>query len=113
MCPPKADQLAQANRVEQVDQVDQVGPRSRSWIHTYSVKPFVSLIRLYQRYISPLKPAVCRFTPTCSQYALEAYQHFGVFGGTWRTLNRLLRCHPWHAGGYDPVIPYEKKNQKT
>ena len=85
----------------------------QSKLRHYSILPFIKLIKFYQLYISPLTPPMCRFTPTCSQYALQAYQHFGVWGGTWRTLTRLLRCHPWHAGGYDPVISYEKKNPKT
>lgn len=76
------------------------------------VRLCLKLIRLYQRYLSPLKPPSCRFTPTCSQYALEAYSHFGVLRGTWRTLTRISRCHPWHPGGYDPVIHHEKNSKK-
>jgi uncharacterized protein len=79
-------------------------------LHDWSIRPFTAMIRFYQLYISPLTPPTCRFTPTCSNYALGAYRHFGLWGGTWRTLNRLLRCHPWHPGGYDPVISHEKKN---
>ena len=69
---------------------------------------FIVPIKFYRRYLSPLKPPTCRFTPTCSQYALDSYRNFGVILGTWRTLTRLLRCHPWHPGGYDPVKPHEK-----
>ncbi len=61
------------------------------------------LIRLYQRAISPMFPPTCRFSPTCSQYALDAFRLHGFFGGGRRTATRLLRCHPWHPGGHDPV----------
>ena len=70
------------------------------------------LIRGYRRYISPLKPPSCRFTPTCSQYALDAYHHLGFLRGSWKTLTRLLRCHPWHEGGHDPVINDAKDDTK-
>jgi putative membrane protein insertion efficiency factor len=61
------------------------------------------LIRLYQRFVSPLLGPRCRFYPSCSNYALQAVQQFGTLRGTWLTVKRLLRCHPWHPGGYDPV----------
>ncbi|MCH5168269.1 MAG: membrane protein insertion efficiency factor YidD [Prevotellaceae bacterium] len=60
-------------------------------------------IRFYQRFISPLTPASCRFIPTCSQYAVEALHKYGLFRGSWLALCRLLRCHPWGGSGYDPV----------
>ena len=60
-------------------------------------------IRFYQRYISPLTPPSCRFTPTCSVYALEALRKHGPWKGTWLAVRRLLRCHPWGGHGYDPV----------
>lgn len=60
-------------------------------------------IRFYQRYISPLTPPSCRFTPTCSAYALEALCKHGPWKGTWLAVRRLLRCHPWGGHGYDPV----------
>ena len=60
-------------------------------------------IRLYQRFISPFLPPTCRFSPTCSQYALEAVLEHGVLRGSWLALRRVLRCHPFSAGGYDPV----------
>ena len=67
------------------------------------VLPFVLLIRFYQVCLSPLKPASCRFTPTCSRYALEAFRKHGVFKGFYLSLRRILRCHPWGGSGYDPV----------
>jgi hypothetical protein len=60
-------------------------------------------IRLYQICISPLLPPSCRFTPTCSQYAIEALRKHGPVRGLWLTVKRLLRCHPWGGSGYDPV----------
>ncbi|MDR2757911.1 MAG: membrane protein insertion efficiency factor YidD [Spirochaetaceae bacterium] len=61
------------------------------------------LIRLYQKLISPHFPASCRYVPTCSAYAYEAVQKYGVFRGLFLSFKRILRCHPFHAGGYDPV----------
>ena len=60
-------------------------------------------IRFYQRFISPLTPPSCRFTPTCSQYAVEALRKYGPFKGSWLAVKRLLRCHPLGGSGYDPV----------
>lgn len=66
--------------------------------------PFILLIKFYQLCISPLKPApTCRFTPTCSQYALEAFRKYGPLKGFALSLKRILRCHPWGGSGYDPV----------
>ena len=60
-------------------------------------------IRFYQRYISPLKPSTCRFTPTCSQYAIQAISKHGPFKGLALAVWRILRCNPWGGSGYDPV----------
>ena len=65
----------------------------------------IFFIRLYQKLISPLKPPCCRFTPTCSAYAAEAYQNRGFFVGSFLSVRRILRCNPFSKGGYDPV-PY-------
>jgi putative membrane protein insertion efficiency factor len=65
--------------------------------------PFIALIKLYQWIVSPLLGPKCRFTPTCSQYAIEALKKHGVFKGLWLTVKRLGRCHPWGGHGYDPV----------
>jgi len=60
-------------------------------------------IKFYQRAISPLFPPSCRFTPTCSQYAVEAITKYGAIKGTWLATKRILKCHPWGKFGYDPV----------
>lgn len=64
---------------------------------------FLILIRGYQRGISPMLPAACRYTPTCSAYAAEAIGRYGAVRGSWLAAKRLLRCHPWGGHGYDPV----------
>ena len=65
--------------------------------------PFILMIRFYQRCISPLTPPSCRFTPTCSQYALEAFHKYSPLKGMYLSLRRILRCHPLGGSGYDPV----------
>ena len=64
---------------------------------------FILLIRGYQRFISPLLPPTCRYSPSCSHYGVEALKKHGVFKGSWLTISRILRCNPWTKGGYDPV----------
>ena len=66
-------------------------------------KILIAFIRFYQYTISPLTHASCRYTPTCSQYAILAIQKYGPLKGTWLGLNRILRCNPWGGHGYDPV----------
>jgi uncharacterized protein len=66
-------------------------------------RALLALIRVYQLFISPLLPPSCRFVPTCSAYAYEAVQKWGVCWGAWYAFRRLLRCHPWGGHGYDPV----------
>ena len=61
------------------------------------------LIHAYRRLLSPLLPPTCRFTPTCSQYALKAIERVGPGKGSWLAMRRITRCHPFHPGGYDPV----------
>ena len=63
----------------------------------------MALVRFYRRFISPMRRPCCRFTPTCSQYALEALETYGALKGSWLALKRILRCNPLCKGGYDPV----------
>ena len=72
-------------------------------------KLMILLIKFYQKCISPLLPNVCRYTPSCSQYFIEALQIHGVIKGSWLGIKRLLRCHPWGGSGYDPVPPKQNK----
>lgn len=65
--------------------------------------PFIGLIKVYQYLISPLLGPKCRFTPTCSQYGIEALKKYGLIKGSWLTLKRIARCHPWGGHGYDPL----------
>ncbi len=67
-------------------------------------RALIALIRFYRTFLSPLKGPSCRFTPTCSQYALDAVTKRGVIVGTWMTVKRILKCHPFHQGGHDPVV---------
>ncbi len=67
------------------------------------MNPLVVAIRAYQRTISKLPPPACRFTPTCSEYAAQAIERYGGARGSALAAKRLLRCHPWHPGGFDPV----------
>lgn len=61
------------------------------------------LLRGYKRFLSPLLPSACRFTPTCSEYMFEAVKKYGAARGVWLGTKRLFRCHPFHEGGFDPV----------
>ncbi|MBO4385669.1 MAG: membrane protein insertion efficiency factor YidD [Treponema sp.] len=80
---------------------------SKGWfikgIRSFFVKVLCLLIRFYQVFISPLFPACCRFTPTCSQYSLEAIKKYGPIKGLYLAVRRILRCNPYCKGGYDPV----------
>jgi uncharacterized protein len=66
-------------------------------------RPIVMLLRGYKRFISPILPSACRFYPTCSEYMLDAVTKYGAARGVWMGIKRIGRCHPFHAGGYDPV----------
>ncbi|WP_199688368.1 membrane protein insertion efficiency factor YidD [Pontibacter oryzae] len=71
---------------------------------TWILKKFIlGLVWVYRNMISPMKPATCRYTPTCSQYALDAVNKYGPFKGGWMAMKRIGRCHPWGGSGYDPV----------
>lgn len=76
-------------------------------------KAALALIKVYQWTLSPLLGPHCRFHPTCSQYAAEAIERFGFMRGSWLALCRLLRCHPFHPGGFDPVPDSEAMERTT
>ncbi|HSV66186.1 MAG TPA: membrane protein insertion efficiency factor YidD [Mycobacteriales bacterium] len=78
------------------------GPAARP---SAPARALIAPVRWYQRYVSPSRPATCRYTPSCSAYAVEALSRYGAPRGGWLAARRLLRCHPWHAGGHDPVPP--------
>ncbi len=69
----------------------------------------ISLIKLYQKFLSPFSPGCCRFQPTCSQYMIQALQIHGIIKGLYLGTKRILKCHPWGGSGYDPVPP-KKEN---
>ncbi|MFW5693472.1 MAG: membrane protein insertion efficiency factor YidD [Thermoguttaceae bacterium] len=78
---------------------------ARKWVNALLQLPSLALVclaRAYQLFISPLLGRHCRFEPTCSQYFIEAVRKYGALRGGWRGIRRILRCHPWHPGGYDP-----------
>jgi putative membrane protein insertion efficiency factor len=66
-------------------------------------KFLIFIIRIYRKFISPIKPPSCRFYPTCSIYAIQAIEKYGAIKGTFMAIKRILKCHPLHPGGYDPV----------
>ena len=74
--------------------------------------PFIWIVRFYQAAISPYTPSACRFTPTCSHYAIEALQKHGLFSGGFLAIKRIFSCHPWGKSGYDPVPEKTKKTSE-
>lgn len=74
-----------------------------------AISALLAPIRLYQRFVSPYLAPSCRYEPTCSSYALEAIAQHGAARGAYLAVRRLLRCHPFHAGGYDPVPPVRER----
>lgn len=72
-------------------------------LNTAAVRGAIFLIRLYRHMVSPLRPATCRFVPTCSQYAVDALTEYGLIRGSWLAAARLAKCGPWHPGGWDPI----------
>lgn len=89
-------------------QSDTIIKRIRHFIPDLVSRTLILIVRFYQVAISPMLPAACRFTPTCSQYAIEALRLHGPLRGSWLALRRILRCHPWGGSGYDPVPPAKK-----
>jgi len=77
-------------------------PRVRGW-RAVANSPFIAVILLYRITLSWLMGGQCRFCPTCSTYGLDAYRHYGPLRATWLTFYRVLRCHPFNKGGFDPV----------
>jgi len=78
-------------------------PDRASAARTWLSLPFIAAIRVYQATLSPIMGGQCRFVPTCSDYALQAYRLHGPWRGTALTVRRILRCHPWGGSGHDPV----------
>jgi putative membrane protein insertion efficiency factor len=66
-------------------------------------KVLIALLRGYKKFVSPFLPSACRYSPTCSEYMIEAVAKYGAVRGVWMGLKRLARCHPFHEGGFDPV----------
>jgi putative membrane protein insertion efficiency factor len=80
------------------------------WLRIFiGVWPVLFLIKFYQRGISPFLPKRCRFFPSCTTYAYEAFLYYGWIKGTYLTLWRFLKCHPFHSGGFDPVPAWKNK----
>ena len=84
------------------------GPAKRSW-RRLPVRGLVFVIELYRHTVSPLRLPTCRFSPTCSQYAVEALTEYGLLRGSWLAAIRLLKCGPWHRGGWDPIPEREDR----
>lgn len=80
-----------------------VPPLASTSLKKILIAPFIFLVRIYQRFISPLTPPTCRYSPTCSQYTVEALQKHGLFVGGWLAVKRILSCNPWGGSGHDPV----------
>tara|TARA_R110000765_G_scaffold115849_2_gene208902 strand:- start:324 stop:590 length:267 start_codon:yes stop_codon:yes gene_type:complete len=75
--------------------------------------PFIFLVRLYQQFISPFLPSSCRYSPTCSQYTIEALRAHGILKGGWLAVKRIASCNPWGGSGYDPVPPPKNESSNT
>ena len=78
-------------------------PKLRQTLRKVAISPFLALIWFYRTCIGPYIPKTCRFEPSCSTYALEAFRKWGPFKGLWLTVWRILRCNPWGGSGFDPV----------
>lgn len=83
--------------------------QNRTKLSDIPAQTLIGLVQGYQKFISPLFVPSCRFTPTCSHYAIEAFSRFGAIKGSWLTTQRLLKCHPLHPGGDDPVPEKQKR----
>ena len=85
--------------------------KAKNTLRKILIFPFIALIRFYQIAISPFLGSNCRFHPSCSQYALDSFKTYGCIKGVWLSGRRILKCHPFHPGGIDPV-PDNNKNHK-
>lgn len=88
------------------ERVVMAGARLRAFTRTTgraAARGVIFLIQLYRHMVSPLRPATCRFVPTCSQYAVDALNEYGLIRGSWLAAARLAKCGPWHEGGWDPI----------
>ncbi len=74
-----------------------------SAVRRWPVRGAIFAIELYRTYVSPMRPPTCRFSPTCSRYAVEALSEYGLVKGGWLAAVRLVKCGPWHRGGWDPI----------
>jgi putative membrane protein insertion efficiency factor len=95
--------------------VTDITSRLARWLRgaeTAVVRGVIFLIQLYRHMVSPLRLPTCRFTPTCSQYAVDALAEYGLVRGSWLAAVRLAKCGPWHRGGWDP-IPERRKERAT
>lgn len=98
-----ADESPRSPRSTRDDALFPVPRTLWGWLQVPLTWPMIALVRLYQLVISPALPSSCRFHPSCSRYTLEALQRYGALKGGWLGALRLVRCGPWHPGGYDPV----------
>lgn len=87
---------------EKPDDSKPTGSMPQRWLRQGLVQVLILIIRSYQTFISPLTGPSCRFTPTCSSYAIGAIGKHGPIRGSWAAIKRICRCHPWNPGGYDP-----------
>ncbi|TWU10781.1 membrane protein insertion efficiency factor YidD [Allorhodopirellula heiligendammensis] len=87
---------------ENQDDTKPIGSPPLRWLRRGMGEVLIAAIRSYQMFISPLTGPSCRFTPTCSSYAIGAIRKRGPVRGSWAAVKRICRCHPWHPGGYDP-----------
>lgn len=83
------------------------------WFQTLPQQLLIGIVQGYRLFLSPWLGSACRFTPTCSAYALEALRRHGAGQGSYLAARRLVRCHPWCAGGHDPVLPIQAPEKQT
>lgn len=102
---PTASFASPSRRAEPCESPDLQGFREGSAARSGALlgAALILLVRAYRYAVSPLLGPTCRFHPSCSEYAIEALQRYGAWRGGWLAMRRLLRCHPWHPGGYDPL----------